>query len=134
MFKRVLKSAAFFLVYENRECTCTRGWRKRSFEQRHEACLLKMSITGECFANAFTFHDDEADAICQRPLLIRPVGIERDSSRKNLCRWLNDANERVIMNQLHQVQESSPVVLSKGVADFRQHPGPSYARLTQSAA
>lgn len=51
-------------------------WRVRLSEQCDEPCLLEVAVGGEGFGNSSFAHDDEGDAVRQRPPFILPFSIE----------------------------------------------------------
>src|ERR1035441_2317732 len=47
---------------------------KGSRQQRFEARLLEVTVTGESFRKTFILHHDKGNAVGQRPILVRPAG------------------------------------------------------------
>src|ERR1035437_1008477 len=67
---------------------------KALLEQRLEARLLEMVITRQCMLEPLVTHDDERDAVGQRPALVGPRAIERDSLFQQRARRGHHSNGR----------------------------------------
>ena len=48
-------------------------------EQRDESSLLEMLVAGQCFRDPFSLHDDEGNAIGQRPGFIGTLAVKVDA-------------------------------------------------------
>ena len=51
-------------------------------QQRDEASLFEMMVSSQCISNAMLLHDDEGNAIGQRPLLVGASIVEFETSLK----------------------------------------------------
>jgi hypothetical protein len=51
-------------------------------QQRDEASLFEMMVSGQCIPNAMLLHDDEGNAIGQGPLLVGASIVEFETSLK----------------------------------------------------
>ena len=51
-------------------------------EQRREPGLLEVPVTGQRFVHAMLPHDQERDAVSERPIFVRAAGVELHSSIK----------------------------------------------------
>ncbi len=105
-----------------------------SFEQRFESSLLEVVVSGECLRYPVFLHDDERDAVRQRPVLIwtilvqSPTGIER-RERVRLDLDVRRARGRLDLDvwRIPQVVDEFSAFLTingiaKRIRGFRQNP------------
>jgi hypothetical protein len=78
-------------------------------EQRHEAGLLEIMVAREGLGHLDVAHDNEAEAISQRPILVGSLAVQiHPTSEEDFSGW-NDRNVRVSLQGLLEREETGTV-------------------------
>ena len=76
------------------------------FEQSHETGLFEMVVACQRFRQTFPVHDDEGNAIRQRPFLVASLSVKTHSFSQQMIRARHDGNVRVGLYVRMQLDEN----------------------------